>query len=57
MKRTCLQINTNCPDFSGNNDEQTTCEFPPFIGAGYRVKLWIKEIWHNHELISNFNNL
>jgi hypothetical protein len=40
MKRTCLQINTN-------NNEQTTCEF-------HRVKMWIKEVKYNHQLISNF---
>jgi hypothetical protein len=43
MKRTCLQINTN-------NNEQTTCEF-------HRVKMWIKEVKYNHQLISNFKNL
>jgi hypothetical protein len=40
MKRTCLQINTI-------NNEQTTCEF-------HRVKMWIKEVKYNHQLISNF---
>jgi hypothetical protein len=50
MKRTCLQINTTCPDSSGNNHEQTTCEF-------HRVKMRIKEIKYNHQQISNFNNL
>jgi hypothetical protein len=36
MKRTCLQINTTCPDLMGiedqrklNTDEQNTCEFHP----------------------------
>ena len=43
MKRTCLQITTK-------NNEKTTCEF-------HRVKMWIKEIKYNHQLISNFNIL
>ncbi len=39
MKRTCFHENTTCPGYSGNTDEQLTCEFPQFIGAGYRVKM------------------
>ena len=50
MKRTCLQINTTCPDFSENNNEQITCEF-------HRVKMWLKEVKYNHQLISDFKNL
>lgn len=42
MKRTCLQNNTNI-------DEQITCEF-------HRVKMWIKEIRYNRQLIRNFND-
>ncbi len=26
-----FQKNTTCPDLSGNNNEQTTCEFPAFV--------------------------
>lgn len=43
MKRACLQRNTN-------TDEQITCEF-------HRVRIWIKELKHNRQLMSNFNNL
>lgn len=50
MKRTSLKINTTCPDLSGNNNEQATCEF-------HKVKMWKNENKHNHQLISNFNNL
>lgn len=46
MKRTCLQITTKDNEF----DSWRTCEF-------HRVKMWIKEIKYNHQLISNFNNL
>ena len=43
MKRTCLQKNTN-------TNEQTTCEF-------HRVRMQIKEIQLNRQLINNLNYL
>jgi hypothetical protein len=43
MKRTCLQIKTN-------NNEQTTCEL-------HRVKMYIKEMKYNRQLINNFEIL
>jgi len=35
---------------STKNHEQNTCEF-------HRVKMQIKEVCYNHQIISNFNNL